>query len=586
MSFLGGLGEGFSRSFNAGMERNAVQKQDMFRVAYDQYTNKKSQYDKEEKEWKAALSAGESIISRYPNVPREAALQAAKWLRAGYDVEDVERMITETKFSTTPEVEAPAGPDGTPVSAPVSTDQTMQAMDIGMPDPTAAPAPAAEKDGGLLGNIFGEQGIFKDAGKSPEQKAQEQLMQSLGMTPEQFAQTNSGFQEPTVPSNLRMETGVGTNGSLQVLKELGLDSGITDAKLAAARATVAAWSRSDNPVMQEKARIFNEEIVQSIPVEEEVEGDMTTAQSITALGRIESSSAETRARKNAAADLGKQAKQLDDLAKAEQGSALKSSTGISTFFTSMKGELSNVLMQATTFLNTEGSPATPPSDSTIMKAVNSTLKNNSLDSISENQKKFIAAQIRFIYSAGKALGQQGNGFSNADFDNIMTSIQASNSYEAYTQNIRQFAKNIAESVDLDLQDAAGALDARALARRDETVASDLKDRFKSMGDTFGDQDWYKWMYEDVNATPEAASDQEQIDPTRVITPEDVAKYPDMLTEQDVGKKFGDIAEDETTQPASQEEQVVTEELAKQYPALRSMIGKTYVVLPDGTWGFN
>lgn len=584
MSFLGGLGEGFSRSFNAGMERNATQRQDMFRVAYNQYVDKKNQYDKEEKEWKAALSAGESIIARYPNVPREAALQAAKWLRAGYKPEDVERMISETKFSTTPEVEGPAGPDGTPVAAPVSTDQTMQAMDIGISDPTAQPAPAVQKDGGLLNNIFGEQGIFKDAGKSPEEKTRNRLMETMGVTPEEFEQTQRGFSEPPIPSNLRMEAGVGAGGSLQVLKELGLDSGITDAKLAAARATVAAWERSGNPAMQEKARVFNEEIVQSLPTEEgETEGDMTSAQILAAQGRIEEASKEVRGQTVAAADLAKQAKQLDDLAKAEGGSALNSTTSISTFFTSSKNEIANVIDQATRFLNTEGSPNTPPSQSAIMAAVNSVLSNSSLDKISENRKRFIAQQVAFIYTAGRAMGQQGNGFSNYDFDNIMQTVQASNSYTTYTKNIRQLARNISERVDLSLQDAMGALDVQELMRSDPTRAADIQKRFQTMGDRFGNEEWYKWMYEDLDAAPEAASSQEQIDPERVITPEDVAAYPDMLTEQDVGKKFGEVAE---TESAPQEERVVTEELAKQYPALRSMIGKTYVVLPDGTWGFN
>tara|TARA_B100000035_G_scaffold109531_1_gene92965 strand:+ start:2296 stop:4224 length:1929 start_codon:yes stop_codon:yes gene_type:complete len=62
------------------------------------------------------------------------------------------------------------------------------------------------------------------------------------------------------------------------------------------------------------------------------------------------------------------------------------------------------------------------------------------DQVSEEVKLFTAAIIRYVYQAGKALGQQGNGFSNQDFNVILRAVKASNNAETFAKNIQQFSK--------------------------------------------------------------------------------------------------------------------------------------------------
>tara|TARA_A100001015_G_scaffold173267_1_gene192602 strand:- start:5554 stop:7719 length:2166 start_codon:yes stop_codon:yes gene_type:complete len=60
----------------------------------------------------------------------------------------------------------------------------------------------------------------------------------------------------------------------------------------------------------------------------------------------------------------------------------------------------------------------------------------------EAYKEFSAAMVRVIFQTGKALGQQGNGFSNKDYAVIAGSIQASNSYTAFSRNLRRFSTEL------------------------------------------------------------------------------------------------------------------------------------------------
>ncbi len=57
----------------------------------------------------------------------------------------------------------------------------------------------------------------------------------------------------------------------------------------------------------------------------------------------------------------------------------------------------------------------------------------------EAYKEFSAAMVRAIFNTGKALGQSGNGFSNNDYKVISGSLQASNSYTAFSRNLRRFS---------------------------------------------------------------------------------------------------------------------------------------------------
>ena len=55
-------------------------------------------------------------------------------------------------------------------------------------------------------------------------------------------------------------------------------------------------------------------------------------------------------------------------------------------------------------------------------------------------KNFSAAMVRYVFAAGKALGQEGNGFSNQDYNNIKNAMFAGKGIEGFEQNLQTFAR--------------------------------------------------------------------------------------------------------------------------------------------------
>jgi hypothetical protein len=95
--------------------------------------------------------------------------------------------------------------------------------------------------------------------------------------------------------------------------------------------------------------------------------------------------------------------------------------------------------------------------------------------------QFVAQEVRFIYSAGKALGQAGNGFSNSDYSNIMKSVQASNDYASFSQNLRNFAGERVQSVENDIDNAMSTSEIQGLLN-DEKFAPYIMNELQSMTD--------------------------------------------------------------------------------------------------------
>jgi len=55
-------------------------------------------------------------------------------------------------------------------------------------------------------------------------------------------------------------------------------------------------------------------------------------------------------------------------------------------------------------------------------------------------KNFSAAMVRYVFAAGKALGQEGNGFSNQDYNNIKNAMFAGKGIEGFEKNLQTFAR--------------------------------------------------------------------------------------------------------------------------------------------------
>jgi hypothetical protein len=73
--------------------------------------------------------------------------------------------------------------------------------------------------------------------------------------------------------------------------------------------------------------------------------------------------------------------------------------------------------------------------------------NEVTEETANNYRAFSAKLTRFVFAAGKALGQEGNGFSNQDYRNILSSLKAGNGIEAFVRNLRGFVSERATFVD-------------------------------------------------------------------------------------------------------------------------------------------
>jgi hypothetical protein len=84
----------------------------------------------------------------------------------------------------------------------------------------------------------------------------------------------------------------------------------------------------------------------------------------------------------------------------------------------------------------------------IEQALNQFIESNGITGeTAANYRKFSAKLTRFVFAAGKALGQEGNGFSNQDYRNILNSLQAGNGLGAFVENLRSFVQERATFVD-------------------------------------------------------------------------------------------------------------------------------------------
>jgi hypothetical protein len=111
----------------------------------------------------------------------------------------------------------------------------------------------------------------------------------------------------------------------------------------------------------------------------------------------------------------------------------------------------------------------------------------------EAYKEFSAAMVRAIFNTGRALGQQGNGFSNKDYAVIAGSIQASNSYPAFSRNLRRFSGELLMSWNTTAKRVSGNPVVKAAL-----TYPGARDMIRT--NLLTPQEWYKEM------TPEYASD--------------------------------------------------------------------------------
>ena len=120
-----------------------------------------------------------------------------------------------------------------------------------------------------------------------------------------------------------------------------------------------------------------------------------------------------------------------------------------TLATEMKALLDHVESAFST--TDDGRMAASMTEEEVLNSFNSTI----LDKLSsadpetvEAYRRFNAKMTRFIFAAGKALGQSGNGFSNQDYINIRNSMLSGNLDRDFFNNMREFSRERLISADL------------------------------------------------------------------------------------------------------------------------------------------
>ena len=147
------------------------------------------------------------------------------------------------------------------------------------------------------------------------------------------------------------------------------------------------------------------------------------------------------------------------------------------------------------------------------KAVSSGVMNRETASV---YQQFMGASIQYIFAAGKALGQTGNGFSNQDYKNIRNSLLTSNNIETFAAGLQKFARDRMD----EASRAAIRLDENTfiLAAREygaefgneldtaEQYFEGVRTRLPNTPDTYGwAQGTVKIEVQNVNAAPEVVT---------------------------------------------------------------------------------
>ena len=136
---------------------------------------------------------------------------------------------------------------------------------------------------------------------------------------------------------------------------------------------------------------------------------------------------------------------------------------------------------------------------TVLQKVNDYLSNSAL---SEEEaamvKEFMAASTRYIFAAGKALGQEGNGFSNQDYNNIRSALLNSNNLKSFGGNMRTFARERLTDATRTAKQLAGRTGVRQAKDYGGTIGNEIftaDQYFTMLGEGVPDAvDYMAWAY--------------------------------------------------------------------------------------------
>lgn len=139
-------------------------------------------------------------------------------------------------------------------------------------------------------------------------------------------------------------------------------------------------------------------------------------------------------------------------------------------------------------------------------------------------KNFSAAMVRYVFAAGKALGQEGNGFSNQDYNNIKNAMFAGKGIEGFEENLKTFARQRMAEASRSAKQLSASGQISFAVENGAVFGSDLwtaKEYFENTS-VEGDPDYYGWANSlqtsdsGVNPKAQVILDMKQEDFNRLI----------------------------------------------------------------------
>lgn len=127
-------------------------------------------------------------------------------------------------------------------------------------------------------------------------------------------------------------------------------------------------------------------------------------------------------------------------------------------------------------------------------------------------KNFSAAMVRYVFAAGKALGQEGNGFSNQDYNNIKNAMFAGKGIEGFEENLQTFARQRMAEASRSAKQLAASGQISFAIENGAVFGSDLwtAEEYFENTSVEGDPDYFGWANStsteiETDTTPEVQS---------------------------------------------------------------------------------
>jgi hypothetical protein len=212
MGFMAGFGPAFAQSFNSSLERRAQRKDDMFKLTYKEYLDRRNQYEQKKSEDSAAIKKAK-VLARDMAGNEEAWPMIREWIGSGLTDGQIDELIKNGEFETKG-IAKPASPD---MIDPVDTQMQSAGLDQGAVTPSnlptetgtqSAPAPQAPQmpgaGGGMMDKLF--PGMAAKKAARDENTNFNQIASVTGDSPDQIKNVMSGRAGVTKVAD--MEPGV------------------------------------------------------------------------------------------------------------------------------------------------------------------------------------------------------------------------------------------------------------------------------------------------------------------------------------------------------------------------------------------